>query len=354
MRKHSLKPLLIVCIALGALGLGLVAAGNIVNDVTSQRRHEKARPLSLSGIVEAFKAFGVNGETLDKIDEFEKALAGYSAAKNNIVIVNADGSVVYKLNDNFLHLSGNTMVMACRNRNAVTMDDSNSVRHWYKVKGLDGMYSGFGYTDMIIVGDVRTPLEDVRYMLDVYDGKNAEANISINCIRYKDGSVNPYYDDYYGMATPTSAPSESDISDKSQYLLWFREAAMDADIEKALGPSYYRFYNYAMNIGGVLLALYWLLAPVYVFLDARRRRAQPLPWALLVLLTNLVGLAVYWIYQAQNAKASPACPACGRAVNKGHAYCPWCASPLTKECEGCGKPVEREWKACPWCGKPVE
>jgi hypothetical protein len=112
-----------------------------------------------------------------------------------------------------------------------------------------------------------------------------------------------------------------------------------------------------VSLAGVMLVLlYWLLTPVWVFLDARRRQTQPLPWALLVLLTNLVGLSVYWIYHMQNAKTEPArsCPSCGKDVRKGYLFCPWCAVLLTKKCKGCGKELEKDWVACPWCGGPVE
>lgn len=355
MRKNSLKILLIVFFALGVTGLGLIISATVANDVSSSQRYEKARPLSLSDVMNDYAAFGIGGETLDKISDFEKTLSGYSSAKNNIVIVDGNGKIAYKLNDNFLHLNSDTMNMACRQSNAVTMDYSNSTRHWYLMRGLDDVCSdtSFGYADMIVIGDLKTPADDVRNMLDVYDGKSSEANLSICSI--SNGSEYPYGEDSNGnMAVPTSAPSDKVSPEKAQYLLWFRDAAMDAAISKALGPDYFDFYLYATRIGSLLLILYWLLAPVYVFIDARRRKTQPLPWALLVLLTNLVGLAVYWIYQAQNAKASPVCPSCGKSVSKGHLYCPWCAEPLVKACKGCGKALEREWVACPYCGKPVD
>jgi RNA polymerase subunit RPABC4/transcription elongation factor Spt4 len=114
----------------------------------------------------------------------------------------------------------------------------------------------------------------------------------------------------------------------------------------------YGIYTFMILMGLILLLTYWLLAPVWVFLDARKRQNQPLPWAVLVLLTNIVGLIVYWIVQTQSVKVNPAlvCPACGNAVHKNHLYCPWCAAPLVKACKNCGKTLEKEWVACPWCG----
>lgn len=114
--------------------------------------------------------------------------------------------------------------------------------------------------------------------------------------------------------------------------------------------------NWLNSASWLALFVFWLLLPVWVFFDARRRQSQSLPWALLVLLTNVVGLVVYWIVHSQNAKITPlpTCPSCGKTVHRKHLFCPWCAAPLVKNCSGCGKALEKGWVACPWCGKRVE
>ena len=87
-----------------------------------------------------------------------------------------------------------------------------------------------------------------------------------------------------------------------------------------------------LEIPGLLFTLSWVIPPIWVARDARRRGVEnPLLWVVFVLLTWFVGLVVYLILRPQE--------------------------PLVMECDGCGKEFERvvfgsETDAvdCPECG----
>lgn len=329
MRKRSLLIVFIAFVACFVLGLGLIVSGECVRHAVTAHYFSILESYS-DGFNKAgndFTNLGASGHTIEDINAFLKNLPESATSQSNVVIVGKDGVPVYKANDNYLYLDGGSLNMAWSNSYAVAMDASANEKHWYDVSNIGEMEYYYIDNPPDTTGQIRESPQDMCNMLDSYNDSGPEANVTINDPS-KDGT--------------------------QYYIMWFRSPEVDQAINTAAGSDYSPYATFADAAGVILIVLYWLLAPVWVFLDAKRRQTQPLPWALLVLLTNLVGLAVYWIYQAQNAKASPVCPKCGKAVNKSHVYCPWCGEPLAKECKGCGKALERDWVACPWCGKPVE
>ncbi|MGE5672656.1 MAG: double zinc ribbon domain-containing protein [Mycobacterium leprae] len=94
--------------------------------------------------------------------------------------------------------------------------------------------------------------------------------------------------------------------------------------------------------------LYWLAVAFWVYTDARRRSTKALAWGLLVLLTNLVGLLVYWIVRREERH----CPACHGKVERGHEYCTACGKGLQEKCLECGQPLRQGWQYCAKCGAP--
>jgi hypothetical protein len=331
MRKRAVLIVFIAFIAAGVLGLGFIIAGATVHQAEVNRYYKSLDRYAdpLGSIQRSFTAFGASGETLGAIGDFLKTMPADAAGQCNIVIVGKDGVPVYKTNDQYLHLQGGALDMAWEDGySAVIMDYAANQRHWFSIQYMDGMGGGLSSdTTPDFVGSIHEPLQDADHMITAYDGTGTEADVYI-------------------------FPMEKD--DKPYYLMWFLPDSAYREISSSIRSNQSSFTQISIPAGIILIVAYWLLGAVWVFLDARRRQTQPLPWALLVLLTNLVGLAVYWIYQAQNAKTGPACPACGKAVGKNHVYCPWCGAPLVQECKGCGKPLEKGWVSCPWCGKTVE
>lgn len=101
----------------------------------------------------------------------------------------------------------------------------------------------------------------------------------------------------------------------------------------------------------VLLALFWLLLPFWVYLDACRRNMKPDAWVVATLATNAAGFAVYLLVQRRRDQkhAVVPCPACGRDALRGRPHCPWCGALILRSCPQCGMPMEQEWVHCPLC-----
>lgn len=93
--------------------------------------------------------------------------------------------------------------------------------------------------------------------------------------------------------------------------------------------------------------LFLLLAPpIWVFLDARRKRLPAGLWGLFVLPTSLLGILVYAL---ANREAGPSCPECGERVSPRYAACPYCRTELKGTCPTCGQTVGLNWHYCPSC-----
>ena len=115
-----------------------------------------------------------------------------------------------------------------------------------------------------------------------------------------------------------------------------------------------------------IVALY-LLAIVYVFIDARRRGAQAW-WAWgLVSIIPFVGLIAYIAlrpgsYQSDREEQEldmalrehqlaqfGSCPNCGTTIEKDFIVCPVCNTQVRNVCPSCHKPLDAHWKVCPNC-----
>ena len=119
------------------------------------------------------------------------------------------------------------------------------------------------------------------------------------------------------------------------------------------------------------MALY-LLAIVYVFIDARRRGAQAW-WAWgLVSIIPFVGLIAYIAlrpgsYQSDREEQEldmalrehqlaqfGSCPNCGTTIEKDFIVCPVCNTQVRNVCPSCHKPLDAHWKVCPYCRTHIQ
>jgi RNA polymerase subunit RPABC4/transcription elongation factor Spt4 len=102
--------------------------------------------------------------------------------------------------------------------------------------------------------------------------------------------------------------------------------------------------------------------------DARKRGAMSWFWALVVLIFNLAGWAVYMVVrppeylddvreraleirakEASLKSQSDRCPACLRSVEQDFLVCPNCMKTLRKSCVECDRALEIKWNVCPYC-----
>ncbi len=333
--KKSMKIFLGTIASLALIGL-------ILNIVFNSLQHAANREYSISterfdkkldDLASSYGASGMSENTKNLIIDFISMIPLEVRDKNNVIVTDQFGNIVYQLDSDYITGDSKKINIAWGNQYAVMTDEKTGVNSWLSIRNMGGY---------------RPP----------YDGSDAFKQIGN--VKYNVGlnELLTAYERQYPQDTDKQVSIfQTGANDAVQYLFWFRDGLVDSALDESLqgNVNSIDYYSY-ISAGTCLIIIYWLLLPIWVFLDARRRQTQPLPWALLVLLTNVVGLIVYWIVQSQNGKAQPAsaCPACGKAVKKGYPYCPWCASALVKACKQCGKPLEPGWIACPWCGKKID
>ena len=103
-------------------------------------------------------------------------------------------------------------------------------------------------------------------------------------------------------------------------------------------------------LGALGFLVYWLSMAWWTFKDVRDRGSRPFAWGLLVLFTNLVGVAVYLIARKEWRE----CPGCGQGIEKRFRFCPSCGHALKAACANCGQPLRRDWEYCANCGTSRE
>jgi RNA polymerase subunit RPABC4/transcription elongation factor Spt4 len=96
----------------------------------------------------------------------------------------------------------------------------------------------------------------------------------------------------------------------------------------------------------VSLAGYWVMVAWWVYRDATWRRMDAVPWAMLALVTNVVGLVTYLVIRYPDPKS---CPHCGVALPTGLKRCPYCGAEAELACPRCQSPVQPDWVFCPVC-----
>lgn len=326
------------------LGIAMVTTGSIVQRKIIDQISEKSehRENLLQGIAQTYAKSGT-GDVLNKaVDAFLQQIPKEVRESNNIVLLDSKGTILYRCNDHFLRTDVDKLSLYAGTASTedygytygamVYGPDAYDV-FLLESNNLEMLGYSTGNKGILSLGDAFQTVESIKEMRNTLlvwraDGRSVDNRMEIQAGETQNGRF---------------------------YLLWLKTGDVVQKLYESNNYSETYIWNNIAGAGAILILAYWLLLPVWVFLDARRRKTPPLPWALLVLVTNIVGLIVYWIVQNQTGKApaiaGPVCPACGKPVQEEHPYCPWCATPLHKNCTACGKPLERGWVACPWCGK---
>jgi RNA polymerase subunit RPABC4/transcription elongation factor Spt4 len=108
-----------------------------------------------------------------------------------------------------------------------------------------------------------------------------------------------------------------------------------------------------LGITGTLISLifmiYWIGLALWVYKDANAKRNNPALWGGLVLLTNLAGLIIYFMYK-QN---SIICYKCGVIQNRENIFCSYCGTKINEQCSHCGSIVNKGESYCSRCGEKL-
>lgn len=108
------------------------------------------------------------------------------------------------------------------------------------------------------------------------------------------------------------------------------------------------------SLVGSLFYLVWaicipalaVLVAWWVYLDATWRRMEAVPWAILTLVTQLIGLVTYLVIRYPDPHT---CPRCGAGLATGLKRCPYCGGEAEPTCPRCQAAVKPDWVYCPSC-----
>lgn len=140
------------------------------------------------------------------------------------------------------------------------------------------------------------------------------------------------------------------LIDKTKHTIKFINIALAATF--VLTHFAIRSYS-AWNVPAALQILnaisgagYWVLTAWWVYLDATWRKMSAVPWAVLTLVTNIIGLVTYLVIRYPDPRM---CLQCGAELPNGVKRCPYCGVETEPICPHCESPVQPDWAFCPAC-----
>lgn len=102
-------------------------------------------------------------------------------------------------------------------------------------------------------------------------------------------------------------------------------------------------------IVALFLIAYWILVALWIYVNAKKSKLNAPLWGIAILLTNLAGVLVYFIFK-QNSRT---CFKCGAVQSNANIYCIECGVKMTETCEQCNLPLTPNARYCGRCGKEV-
>jgi len=106
---------------------------------------------------------------------------------------------------------------------------------------------------------------------------------------------------------------------------------------------FWTFFIVTMIIAGVILFTLYIKLLIWVYRDAEKRGMEEVLWLLIVLVTGLIGLIIYFIVRdpivaekiEQSPKSSAPQPVPKTEVKRDVKYCSACGSPVSESAEFC-------------------
>jgi RNA polymerase subunit RPABC4/transcription elongation factor Spt4 len=118
----------------------------------------------------------------------------------------------------------------------------------------------------------------------------------------------------------------------------------------------------------LFLIVFWVALVYWTWRDASRRGAMPWFWALVAILFNVFGWAIYMVVrppeyaddahereleirakEVELLREGQTCPSCQKPVEPDYLICPSCMKKLRKECVECKRALKLDWAVCPYC-----
>jgi len=146
--------------------------------------------------------------------------------------------------------------------------------------------------------------------------------------------------------SPVFTEDDSPLKKTVMVMFWIFCAAVALLIAKAV----------LAGLAALIPAIVWVGPALWVYWHAQKHDvARPFLWALLTLLTWVIGLVVYLIVHSDDGTFA-LCPTCGSRVKREYQKCPQCGNALTvarAKCPSCGRRLEPSWEFCARCGASI-
>lgn len=244
----------------------------------------------------------------DNVKNMINKLASDSKDINNIIVLDKNNNVIFKVNDSFLNGKNNLEFTPYKQREGYLQDNINN-DIIYKLVMEENIILDKDYIkhDSKIKDDID---EKLSYEMDLYSKRIYLLNYMVN------------------------------KREESKIL-----------IIRTVSPIPYaeRLVETIGVLMGLIFLIYWIGLALWVYKDANRKHNYPSLWGLLVLITNLVGLIIYIMYKQSNK----ICNGCGTLQNRENIYCVKCGIKLSEQCSSCGNIINRNDNFCSRCGNNV-
>ncbi|MFX0126299.1 MAG: zinc-ribbon domain-containing protein [Candidatus Hodarchaeota archaeon] len=114
---------------------------------------------------------------------------------------------------------------------------------------------------------------------------------------------------------------------------------------------FWLFFIITMIIVGVILFVLFIKLLIWLYRDANRRNMDGTLWVLIVVVSGLIGLIIYFIIR------DPIVPEKAEQLSKPAAPQPEHKAEVTREvkyCSACGSPVSETAEFCSLCGEKLK
>lgn len=320
---RGLKYLNMVLIGLAAV---LLISSSISSNLYNAKCSDQLGKLSdaFNNISDELEFNGYSNAVQDKIKNYSMLYK----QKANVIITDKEGKVLYNLNNAYMPEKGLFYTAYKKGTRYVDIIDSQQ-------------------------NTIYTALLDYSFNNNGKQGIAINKNMEMIANRIKSIPLEPgteqFMEDEKMASERATVYMDSVLISSKGYSLYSISAYNSADLvwNDKSNKIYRDIVNILGPISAIIIFFFWLLLPIWVFVDAQKRGFKAPLWTLLVLLTNVIGLLVYLVVRPEYVK----CRKCRRQLSTDFVNCPYCGTRNKDLCSSCSQILEEDWAACPNCGR---
>lgn len=313
----QLRQLLLLLAAVTILALIL---SQIFSSIENKKTWEERirREQQYKAVIEGLEFNGLDEQTLAEIEKYRKMVGSNS----NLIVTEDTGKIIYHANDGFI--PGDRYFIALINPE----DKFNNI--------------------VYIIDEEK----NIRYKLQLDEMYNSMRLVEFS--RTFTGVMNVFADQNYSPDDRIWNHSLISSPEKTMHYAYIGSKGWNVysiqDIFRSANQYYDTLQYWFNNLGTASFIFFWLILPIWTFIDAKKKNYKPALWGILTLLTNVIGLIIYILTRREIST----CHSCGEILDDRHIFCPYCGTPNRNICIACNKIIENGWAVCPYCGHKIE